>query len=144
MLDTSFFKNPRFTAASVGIMLLFFAMFGSIFLQTQYLQFVMGYTALQAGVRLLPMAVTMLIVAPNAPQLVERFGTKLVVGTGLTLRHPGDAADGEPARPTTSPTGATWPGASWSSPSAWASRWARPRSRSWARCPARRPASARR
>ena len=44
MLDTSFFKNPRFTAASMGIMLLFFAMFGSIFLLTQYLQFVMGYS----------------------------------------------------------------------------------------------------
>ncbi len=85
MLDTSFFKNPRFTAASVGITLLFFAMFGSIFLQTQYLQFVMDYTALQAGVRLLPMAVTMLIVAPNAPKLAERIGTKLVVGMGLSL-----------------------------------------------------------
>ena len=44
MLDTSFFRNPRFTAASAGITLLFFAMFGSIFLLTQYLQFVMGYT----------------------------------------------------------------------------------------------------
>jgi EmrB/QacA subfamily drug resistance transporter len=85
MLDTSFFRNPRFTAASMGIMLLFFAMFGSIFLLTQYLQFVMSYSALQAGVRLLPMAVTMLIVAPSSARLVERFGTKIVVGTGLTV-----------------------------------------------------------
>ena len=85
MLDTTFFKNPRFTAASVGIMLLFFAMFGSIFLLTQYLQFVMGYSALEAGVRLLPMAVTMLIVAPNSARLVDRLGTKVVVGSGLTI-----------------------------------------------------------
>jgi EmrB/QacA subfamily drug resistance transporter len=85
MLDTSFFRNPRFTAASMGIMLLFFAMFGSIFLLTQYLQFVMSYTALEAGVRLLPMAVTMLIVAPSSARIVERFGTKVVVGTGLAI-----------------------------------------------------------
>jgi len=85
MLDTSFWKNPRFTAASAGIALLFFAMFGSIFLLTQYLQFVMSYTALEAGVRLLPMAITMLIVAPSSARLVERFGTKRVVGSGLAI-----------------------------------------------------------
>jgi EmrB/QacA subfamily drug resistance transporter len=83
MLDTSFWKNPRFSAASAGIMLLFFAMFGSIFLLTQYLQFVMGYNPLQAGIRLLPMAITMLIVAPLSARIVERVGTKAVVTTGL-------------------------------------------------------------
>ena len=85
MLDTSFFKNPRFTAASLGIMLLFFAMFGSIFLLTQYLQFVMGFTALKAGVALLPLAITMLVVAPSSARIVERLGTKLVVGSGLAI-----------------------------------------------------------
>jgi Na+/melibiose symporter-like transporter len=89
MLDTSFFKNPRFTAASMGIMLLFFAMFGSIFLLTQYLQFVMGYSALEAGIRLLPMAVTMLVVAPSSPRIVERLGAKVVVGVGLTVAGTG-------------------------------------------------------
>ena len=85
MLDTSFFRNPRFSAASAGIMLLFFAMFGMIFLQTQYLQFVMGYDALAAGIGLLPMAATMLVLAPNSPRLVDRFGTKVVVGSGLAV-----------------------------------------------------------
>jgi hypothetical protein len=85
MLDTSFWRSPRFSAASAGIMLLFFAMFGSIFLLTQYLQFVMGYTALQAGVRLLPMALVMLVAAPTSARLVERIGTKVVVATGLAL-----------------------------------------------------------
>jgi Na+/melibiose symporter-like transporter len=85
MLDTSFWKNPRFSAASAGIMLLFFAMFGSIFLLTQYLQFVMGYDALAAGIGLLPMALTMLVVAPNSPRLVERIGTKKTVGAGLAI-----------------------------------------------------------
>jgi EmrB/QacA subfamily drug resistance transporter len=85
MLDTSFWRNPRFSAASAGIMLLFFAMFGSIFLLTQYLQFVMSYTALEAGVRLLPMALTMLVVAPSSARVVERVGTKRVVGSGLAI-----------------------------------------------------------
>ena len=58
-------------------------MFGSIFLLTQYLQFVMGYSALQAGVRLLPMAITMLFVAPSSARIVERVGTKAVVDDGL-------------------------------------------------------------
>ncbi len=85
MLDVNFFKNPRFTAASSGITLIFFAMFGSMFLMTQYFQFVMGYSALATGVRLLPMAMTMLVVAPTSARIVERVGTKRVVGTGLFL-----------------------------------------------------------
>jgi EmrB/QacA subfamily drug resistance transporter len=83
MLDTSFWRNPRFSGASAGIMLLFFAMFGSIFLLTQYLQIVMGYSPLQAGIRLLPMAITMLFVAPTSARIAERVGTKVVVTTGL-------------------------------------------------------------
>jgi EmrB/QacA subfamily drug resistance transporter len=83
MLDVNFFRNPRFTAASTGITLLFFAMFGTIFVLTQYLQVVMAYTPFQAGVRLLPWAGTMLVVAPLSARLVERVGTKIVVGTGL-------------------------------------------------------------
>jgi EmrB/QacA subfamily drug resistance transporter len=85
MLDVRFFRNPRFTAASLGITSVFFAMFGATFLLTQHLQFVMGYSPLQAGVRLLPWAAVMLVVAPSSARLVERFGTKAVVTTGLTL-----------------------------------------------------------
>jgi EmrB/QacA subfamily drug resistance transporter len=85
MLDLRFFHNPRFTAASVAISLTFFAMFGSIFLFTQYFQFVLGYSALETGVRLMPWALTMMAIAPNSPRLVERIGTKLVVTLGLTL-----------------------------------------------------------
>src|SRR5947208_185625 len=56
MLDVRFFKNPRFTAASSGIAFVFFAMFGAIFVITQYFQFVLGYSPLQTGVRYLPWA----------------------------------------------------------------------------------------
>ena len=56
ILDVRFFKNPRFTAASIAITLVFFAMFGSMFFVSQYLQFVLGYSALKSGVRLIPIA----------------------------------------------------------------------------------------
>jgi MFS transporter, DHA2 family, multidrug resistance protein len=85
MLDVRFFEDRRFTAANAAITLVFFAMFGSMFLITQYLQTVLGYTALQAGVRMLPMASVMLVVAPLSPRIVEHIGTKVVVGAGLVL-----------------------------------------------------------
>jgi EmrB/QacA subfamily drug resistance transporter len=85
MLDVQFFKNPRFSAASTGIALVFLALFGSLFLLTQYFQFVLGYTALKTGVRLLPYAVVLMIVAPLSARFVERLGTKLVVTVGLAL-----------------------------------------------------------
>ena len=44
---SAFFANPRFTAASIAITFVFFAMFGSLFFVSQYLQFVLGYSALE-------------------------------------------------------------------------------------------------
>ncbi len=84
MLDTAFFKNPRFTAASSGITLVFFAMFGAIFLLTEYLQFTLGYSPLLAGAAMLPWAGVMMVTSANAARIVERFGTKWTVTTGLT------------------------------------------------------------
>ncbi|MEO6123307.1 MAG: MFS transporter [Ilumatobacteraceae bacterium] len=83
MLDMRFFKNPRFTAANMAITLTFFAMFGSLFLMAQYWQFVHGYTALQAGIRLIPYAAGMMIVAPMSARVVERIGSKRVMTIGL-------------------------------------------------------------
>ena len=85
MLDVSLFRNPRFSAASGAVSLTFFGMFGSFFILTQLLQSVMGYTALQAGVRLLPMAVTQMIVAPASAKVAERVGSKIVVAGGLVV-----------------------------------------------------------
>ena len=64
MLDMSFFKNPRFSAANTAITLTFFALFGSLFLMTQYWQFVHGYSPLQAGVRLIPYAAALMLTRP--------------------------------------------------------------------------------
>jgi EmrB/QacA subfamily drug resistance transporter len=89
MLDVRFFANRRFSAANVAITLVFFAMFGQMFLGTQYLQTVLGFSALESGVRMLPMALLMVGLAPLAPRLVERVGTKLVVGSGLLVAAAG-------------------------------------------------------
>ncbi|MEA2486888.1 MAG: hypothetical protein QOF16_542 [Actinomycetota bacterium] len=84
MLDIRFFENPRFSAASLSITLVFFALFGSIFLLTQHLQFVLGYTPLQAGFRLMPVA-TLVVAAPLSARLIEKVGTKIVVAGGLLI-----------------------------------------------------------
>jgi EmrB/QacA subfamily drug resistance transporter len=84
MLQLTFFENPRFSAASIAITLVFFAMFGTVFLNTQYLQFVLGYTPLEAGLRVMPVA-TMIVAAPLSARLTERFGSKVVVASGLTI-----------------------------------------------------------
>jgi EmrB/QacA subfamily drug resistance transporter len=83
MLDLRFFTNPRFTAASASITLIAFALFGFIFMATQYLQFILGYSALSAGVHTLPFAGAVMITAPLSSKLVERYGTKAVVTVGL-------------------------------------------------------------
>ncbi|MEO5842489.1 MAG: MFS transporter, partial [Acidimicrobiales bacterium] len=83
MLDVRFFRNPRFSAASANITLMFFALFGFVFLSTQYLQFVLGYSPLAAGVRTLPFAGAMLAVAPFSSKFVDYFGTKRVVVAGM-------------------------------------------------------------
>lgn len=85
MLDLRYFANASFSAACAAITLVFFAMFGTFFLFTQYLQQVKGYTALEAGVRTSPVALTLMVVAPLSARLVERHGPRRVVATGLSL-----------------------------------------------------------
>ncbi len=85
MLDVTFFENPRFTAANVSIVLVFFALFGSLFFLTQYLQFVLGYSALEAGIRVAPLALVLMISAPASGRLTGRFGNKVLVAAGMTI-----------------------------------------------------------
>lgn len=85
MLDLSWFRVPRFVVGSLTITLAFFAAFGVFFLATQYLQFVLDYSPLVAGVASLPLAVSLVIVAPRSAGLAERFGTRTVVPVGLLV-----------------------------------------------------------
>ncbi|MCI0636321.1 MAG: DHA2 family efflux MFS transporter permease subunit [Actinobacteria bacterium] len=91
LLDVHLFRNMRFTAASLAITLGFFALFGFIFLVTQYLQLIKGYSAFQAGVRTLPFAIAMVVAAVTSPKVVQWIGTKLVVAAGLALMTGGFA-----------------------------------------------------
>ena len=84
MLNLAFLRSARFSAAAVSVTLVFFALFGSVFFLSQYLQFVLGYTPLESGVRVMPVA-SLIIGAPLAVRLSGRLGDKLVVTAGLAL-----------------------------------------------------------
>ena len=82
MLDVRLFKIRRFTGASGAVTLVFF---GAIYFLTQYLQEVLDYTPLQAGVRMLPIAVGLIVGGPLSAKLAGRFGTRSVVAAGLSV-----------------------------------------------------------
>src|SRR3954453_11312447 len=83
MLNLSFFRNPRFSVGSAAISIAFFALFGSIFGLTQYLQDAKGYSALQAGAAMVPLAFGLVAGAGSSIKLVARLGTPRVVTAGL-------------------------------------------------------------
>jgi predicted MFS family arabinose efflux permease len=85
MLDVLLFKNARFSAASGSITAAFFALFGFIFLVTQYFQFVRGYGTLSSGLRTLPVAFSIATAAITGTRLAVKYGNRAVVATGLTL-----------------------------------------------------------
>ena len=83
MLNLAFFKNPRFSAGAGAISIGFFALFGMVFGMTQYLQFVQGNTPLEAGLRMVPIALGIASGAGISHRLVGRLGTNKVVALGL-------------------------------------------------------------
>ncbi|HSS10663.1 MAG TPA: MFS transporter, partial [Acidimicrobiales bacterium] len=85
MLDIGFFKNPRFTAASASITVMFFTLFGSLFVLTQYLQSVLGFGTLKAGAAVVPMAAAMMVVSPVSGGFVQRLGNRIVVTFGVVV-----------------------------------------------------------
>ena len=85
MLDLKLFRDRRFSVASAGMTITFFAMYGTFFLVAQYFQLVLNYSPFKSGLLTLPMAVVMMAIAPQVPKLVGRFGAQRVVPTGLTL-----------------------------------------------------------
>jgi EmrB/QacA subfamily drug resistance transporter len=83
MLDVRLFRNMRFTAASGSVTVAFFALFGFIFLMTQYFQFIRAYAPLSTGVHLLPVATSVAVGSVLGTRLAIRLGTKVVVTVGL-------------------------------------------------------------
>jgi len=97
LIDLRIFASRAFSAAAASVTVIFFALFGSLFVLTQYLQLVHGYSPLSAGVRALPFALAMGAVSPVSPVLARRLGTRVTIPGG-------DDADGtRPARPVDRP-----------------------------------------
>jgi EmrB/QacA subfamily drug resistance transporter len=89
MLPLRFFRNRTFTSANVASLLMFFGMFGSIFLLAQFFQTVQGYSPLDAGLRILPWTAMPIFVAPIAGALSDRIGGRPLMVTGLGLQAVG-------------------------------------------------------
>ncbi len=85
LIDLQLFANPRFSAASGGVMALFFALTAATFVLTQIYQFVLGYSPLAAGLRALAPAVMVAIAAPFGAKIAEARGPRLPITTGLIL-----------------------------------------------------------
>ncbi|MGW4162953.1 MFS transporter [Streptomyces sp. NPDC004788] len=87
MLDMHFFRNQKFVGAVAGAILVMLGMGGSLFLLTQHLQFVLGYEPLEAGLRMAPLALTIVVLNLSGigPKLVMKIGTPPAVALGLSL-----------------------------------------------------------
>ena len=105
MLDVALFRGRGFSAGSITLTLLFFAMAGTVFLQAQYLQVVLGYTPLVAGVAIVPAAAAMLLGTGAGAHLAAMHGARVAVTAGTLLATAGIAvqaafADGGSYLPT--------------------------------------------
>jgi EmrB/QacA subfamily drug resistance transporter len=92
MLPMRFFKNRAFALANVASLFMFFGMFGSIFLLSQFFQIIQGYSPLGSGIRILPWTIMPLFVAPVAGALSDRIGGHRLMGVGLILQASGLAS----------------------------------------------------
>ncbi|MCH0539074.1 MFS transporter [Streptomyces sp. MUM 203J] len=84
-LDMGWFRVPAFSAAVGGIALVFFALMGVTFFTAFYLQSVRGFTPLETGLLLLPLALTQVLFAPRSRLAVRRYGARAVSAAGLLL-----------------------------------------------------------
>ncbi len=83
MLPMSYFRDRGFSLGTGVITFGFLVMFGFFFIFTQLLQFVRGYSPLDAGVATLPMAFTLVLVSPRSATLGERFGPGTIMAAGF-------------------------------------------------------------
>src|SRR6188508_176531 len=86
MLPMRFFRNRTFAMTNLASLLMFFGMFGSIFLLAQFFQTVQGYSPFGSGLRILPWTAMPMIVAPIAGALSDRISGPRIMGVGLALQ----------------------------------------------------------
>ncbi|BBC37019.1 Multidrug MFS transporter [Streptomyces graminofaciens] len=82
-IDVTYFRNKVFSAAIGVIALVFFSLMGVTFFSVFYTQTVRGYSPLQTGLLMLPLAVAQLVFAPRARLVVDRFGNKATCTAGM-------------------------------------------------------------
>ncbi|MCQ4128210.1 MFS transporter [Rhodococcus erythropolis] len=85
MIDVQLFTNMRFTAASAAVTFAYFALFGFIFLISQYFQLVRGFGPLDTGLKFIPVAASIAVGSVLGTILAVRLGNKLIVTVGLAL-----------------------------------------------------------
>ncbi len=86
MLPLGFFRNRAFSAANGVSLLMYFGMFGSVFLLSQFFQVAQGYSPFQAGLRTLPWTAMPIVVAPLAGILADRIGGRPILAAGMALQ----------------------------------------------------------
>jgi len=86
MLPMHLFRSRGFTMTNAASLLMFFGMFGSIFLLAQFLQVVQHYSPLAAGLRTLHWTAMSVLIAPVAGALSDRIGGRALLATGLALQ----------------------------------------------------------
>jgi EmrB/QacA subfamily drug resistance transporter len=85
MLDMRYFRNPAFSMATSGMVLVYIAIYGVMFLFTQYFQLIRGYDPFETAVRFLPIGPLMMVIAPMTPRIVRRIGANVTVAIGMGL-----------------------------------------------------------
>ena len=85
MLDLTLFRNRTYAGANLVMLLVALAMFGVFFFVSLYMQNVLGYSAVQAGAAFLPMTILIILVAPPAGRLSDRWGSRGLMAGGMLL-----------------------------------------------------------
>ncbi len=85
MVDLSLFRNRTFSGANAAMLFVGLAMFGTFFFVSLYMQNVLGYSPVEAGATFLPMTLLIIVLAPRMGGLSDRFGSRWLVGGGMTL-----------------------------------------------------------
>ena len=89
MLPMRMFRSLTFTAGSITAFLMAGTIFSAAFLIAQFMQFALGYSPLDSGLRVLPWTATPLFIAPVAGLLADRIGARPVLATGMLLQGVG-------------------------------------------------------
>jgi EmrB/QacA subfamily drug resistance transporter len=85
MLDLTLFRSGTYAGANLAMLLVALAMFGVFFFVSLYMQNVLGYSAVQAGAAFLPMTILIILIAPIAGRLSDRYGSRWLMSGGMVL-----------------------------------------------------------